>query len=197
MKKLSYLLLAGITSVIFNSCTKDDEGAKPISLSTEKSQYAPYEMVTIKASDNLFTLKTYTAKINDIEVIVGADENIASFVLPNLPNGKFNLMFSVNETNYSVPISISSLSNVLSANQYFNEVKENLNKNISDVNLQISQLELDSENTNEYDNLKNDLIKYDNLLKDYTIAFANLSEQDKQEFAKTMAAKLLLMNITI
>ena len=192
MKKLSYLLLAGITSVIFNSCTKDDEGAKPISLTTEKIQYAPYEIVTITSSVNLFNSKSFVAKINDVEVMVGTDENIASFILPNLPDGNYDVIFSVNENKYSVPINVKALSNILSADQYFNEIQSDINQNINDLNSQITQLEQNSSNPNEYENLKNDVFKYTNLLNDYTTSYNNLSDIDKQEFAKTMAANKAL-----
>jgi len=190
LKKLSFLLFAVITAVIFNSCSKDDEGTKPISFSTEKSQYAPYEIVTITSSVNLFTSKSFVAKINDVEVMVGTDENIASFVLPNLPNGNYDVIFSVNENNYSVPINITALSNISSADQYFNEIQSDINQNINDLNSQITQLEQNSSNPNEYENLKNDVLKYTNLLNDYTTSYNNLSDIDKQEFAKTMASNI-------
>jgi hypothetical protein len=179
-----------------NSCSKEkDEVAKtePISLSTEKSQYAPYEIVTISASENLFTVDSFTAKINDIEVKVGSKENAAAFLLPNLANGNYNLSFTINDKNYIVPIIVTSLSNILSSDQYFNEIQTNINQNISSLNSQITQLEQNSTNTNEYATLKNDVVKYTNLLNEYTTSYNNLSAADKQEFAKTMAANKPLL----
>jgi hypothetical protein len=196
MKKLSsliiYCTLLLCTIILFslNSCSKDVDptSADPISLNAEKSQYAPYEIVTIAASDNLFTVQTFTAKINDIEISVSSNDNIASFVLPNLADGNYNLSFTLNEKNYTVPITVYSLSNILSADQYFNEVLSGINQNISDLNTQINQLEQNSTNPSEYANLQSDVIKYTTLLNDYTNSYNNLSVIEKQEFAKTMAA---------
>lgn len=192
MKKLSLFLLAVISTAFFNSCSKEDEGAKPISFTTEKTQYAPYEFATITSSVNLFTSKSFVAKINDVEVMVGTDENSASFVLPNLPNGNYDLIFSVNENTYSVPINIKALSNILSADQYFNEIQSGLYQNINDLNSQITQLEQNSSDPNEYENLKNDILKYTTQLNDYTTSYHNLSDIEKQEFAKTIAANKAL-----
>ena len=184
------LILCTIIFFSLNSCSKDEEvtSAEPTSLSAEKNQYAPYEIVTIAASENLFTVQSFTAKINNIEIIIGSNENIASFVLPNLTDGNYNLSFTLNEKNYIVPITVSSLSNILSADQYFNEVLSGINQNINDLNSQITQLEQNSTNPSEYANLQNDVVKYTTLLNDYTNSYNNLSAIEKQEFAKTMAA---------
>lgn len=196
MKKASNLIIkcTFILCTIFffslSSCSKEEEATQtePISLSAEKNQYAPYEIVSIGASENLFTAQSFTAKINNIEIIIGSNENIASFVLPNLSNGNYELNFSLNEKNYIVPITVYSLSSVLNADQYFTEIQSGINQNINDLNLQITQLEQNATNPNEYANLQNDVIKYTNLLNDYTTAYNNLSAIEKQEFAKTMAA---------
>ncbi len=202
MKKLSSLVICCsilLCTIIFfslNSCSKEGEATKiePISLSAEKSQYAPYEIVTITTSENLFTAQSFKAKINNIEIIVGANENSASFVLPKFNNGIYNLSFTLNDKNYTVPITVASLSNILSADQYFTEIKTNMNEYINDLNSQITQLEQNSTNPNEYENLKNDVTKYSNLLNDYTTAYNNLSDLDKQEFAKSMAANKVLVD---
>lgn len=196
MKKSSSLIIYSIFTLVtiflfsLNSCSKKDEGTKtePIILSAEKSQYAPYEIVTISASENIFTIKSFTAKINNIEVIISANDSIASFVLPNLINGNYDLNFTLNEKKYSVPITVSSLSNILSADQYFNDIQSDITQNINDLNSQITLLEQNSANPSEYANLKNDVIKFTNLLNDFTVSYNNLSASEKLEFAKTMAA---------
>ena len=185
-----------ISFLSLNSCSKDDEEKKTetgteietLTLSAEKSKYSPYEIVTISAPENVFTSQSFTAKINNIEIIISSNENVASFVLPNLSNGNYDLSFTLNGKIYIVPISVSSLSNVLSADQYFNEIKSGMTQKINDLNSQIIQLEQNSTNPSEYANLKNDVIKYTNLLNDYTNSYNNLSVMDKIEFAKTMAA---------
>lgn len=200
MKKLSslffYCTLLLSTLIVFslNSCSKEngDEDEKKdtetITLSAEKDQYAPYELVTISASENLFTAKSFSAKINNLEVILGADENSASFILPNLANGTYDVNFTLNEKNYIVPITVAAASNILGADQYFTEVKSAITENISDLNTQIASLEQNSTSPEEYENLKNDVVKYTNLLNDYTSSYNNLSADEKLEFAKTMAA---------
>ena len=184
------LLLCTIISLSLNSCSKEDEPTKtePIGLSTEKSQYAPYEIVTISASEDLFTEKSFTAVINNIEITIGGEGNIAAFVLPDLNIGTYDLNFTLNEKNYIVPITVALLSNIQSADQYFNEIKSNLNQSINDLNTQITQLSQSSENPNEFIKLQNDVIKYTNLLNDYTASYNNLSELDKIEFAKSIEA---------
>jgi hypothetical protein len=184
------LLLCTIIFFSLNSCSKEDEVIKtePISLSAEKNQYASYEIVTISASEDLFTEKSFTAVINNIEITIGGEGNIAAFVLPDLNNGKYDLSFTLNQKNYMVPITIASLSNIQSADQYFTEIQTSLNQNINDLNTQITQLSQSSENQNEFIKLQNDVIKYTNLLNDYTASYNNLSELDKIEFAKSIEA---------
>ena len=202
MKKSSYLviyctlLLCTILSFSLNSCSKEDEPTKtePLSLSTEKSQYAPYEIVTISSSEDLFTEKSFTAVINNIEITIGGEGYIAAFMLPDLNNGKYDLSFTLNQKNYIVPITIASLSNIQSADQYFNEIKSNLNQSITDLNTQITQLSQNSEDPNEFIKLQNDVTKYTNLLSEYTTSYNNLSELDKIEFAKSIAANKALID---
>lgn len=192
--KYCILMMFVISFLSLNSCSKVDEEKKAetetetLTLSAEKGKYSPYEIVTISAPENVFTSQSFTAKINNIEIIISSNENVASFVLPNLSNGNYDLSFTLNEKKYIVPISVSSLSNVLSADQYFNEIKSGMTQKINDLNSQIIQLEQNSTNASEYTNLKNDVIKYTNLLNDYTNSYNKLSVIDKIEFAKTMAA---------
>lgn len=195
MKKSSSLFIVLLISCItiffsLNSCSKKDEVTKdgPKSLNADKSQYSSYEIVTISDSSSLFSIESFPAKINNIEITVSAIENKASFVLPNLINGNYNLSFTINDKDYIVPITVSSLSNVLSADFYFNEIKTNINQNISDLNSQINILEQTSTNPNEYEKLKNDVLKYTNLLNNYTSSYNSLSTGEKQEFAKSIAA---------
>lgn len=209
MKKISslvvYCTFILCTIIIFslNSCSEEEvetvevvevTKTEPIGLSAEKSKYAPYEIVTISASENLFTVQSFSAKINDIEIIVGSYEKIASFVLPNLNNGNYNLNFTLNDKNYIVPITVSSLTNILSADQYFNDIQTSINQNINELNLQITQLEQNSTNQNEYTNLQKDVIKYTKLFNDYTASYNNLSAVEKQEFAKSMAANKAIID---
>ena len=192
----STLLLFVVIFFSLVSCSKEDQDIKtePISLSAEKTQYAPYEIVSIISSENLFTEKSFTATINDIEITIGSDENIAAFVLPNLNNGIYDLSFTLNQKNYIVPITVASLSNVLSADQYFTEIQTNLNQSITDLNTQITQLSQNSEDPNEFIKLQNDVTKYTNLLSEYTTSYNNLSELDKIEFAKSIAANKALID---
>jgi hypothetical protein len=202
MKKTSSIfiyytfLLCTILFFTLNSCSKGEEVTKTetISLNTDKNEYAPYEIVTITTSENLFAVESFTAKINNVEIIVGANDNSASFVLPKFNNGIYNLSFTLNDKNYTVPITVASLSNILSADQYFTEIKTNMNEDIIDLNSQITKLEQNSTNPSEYANLQNDVVKYTNLLNDYTTAYNNLSDLDKQEFAKSMAANKVLVD---
>ncbi|WP_034917633.1 hypothetical protein [Gillisia sp. CAL575] len=201
MKKISslvfYCIVIFCTIIIFslNSCSEVEAveavevtKIEPIGLSAEKSQYAPYEIVTIPAAENFFTVQSFTAKINDMEIVVVVYENSAAFVLPNLNNGNYKLEFTLNTKNYFVPMTVSSLPNILGADQYFNDVQTSINQNINEINLQITQLEQNSTNPNEYTNLQNDVIKYTKLFNDYKALYNNLSAVEKQEFAKSMAA---------
>src|SRR5690554_5459896 len=184
------ILLCTIIFFSFNSCSKENDLIKtdPIFLNGDKPQYAPLEIVTILASDNIFSTESFPAKINNIEIIISSGENSASFVLPNLNDGSYELTFILNNKSYIVPIFIVSLPNILSPDQYFNEIRTGMLQNIDYLNSRITELEENSTTPNEYEYLKNDAIKYTNLLNDYIISYNNLSSTEKQEFAKTMAA---------
>jgi ribosomal protein S6 len=191
-KSYPLLALCVIIFMFLNGCSKEDSGTKSetetVNLSTIKDTYASYEMVTFSVSDNLITEQSFDATINNTKIVVGSNENTASFVLPSLANGNYNLSFTLNNKNYNVPVKVQSISNMLSADQYFNDLESGITQNINALNSQIALLQQNSSDPNEYANLKKDVEKYTNLLNNYKASYANLSPVEKDEFAKTIAA---------
>jgi hypothetical protein len=103
MKRTSKILLwllpiCAFICLFFTACTKEDNEAKTetelIQLSTNKDIYASYEIVTFSTSENQISEPSFTATINGTEILVEQNENQASFILPNLPNGNYNLSFN-------------------------------------------------------------------------------------------------------
>jgi hypothetical protein len=196
MKKSSNLIIYCtflFCTIIFfslNSCSKEDEDTKtePISLSTEKSQYAPHEIVTITAGENIFSASSQIAKINGVDVELATDGNNAAFVLPSLENGTYNLTFSLGNNSYDVPIEVVALTSMTSVDNYFSEMQSSMNDNISDLSSHILELQTREGNTTEVQALQNDLVFYQNQLDSYTSQYNSLSNEDKIMFAKTIAA---------
>ncbi|MBX2898755.1 MAG: hypothetical protein KF775_03850 [Cyclobacteriaceae bacterium] len=115
------VLVLGMTTI--NSCTKDEvTKTEAISLSTEKSQYAPHEIVTITTEENTFSAVTQSAKINGVDVELAIDDNKAAFVLPNFENGTYNLTFSISNKTYDVPVKVIALTSISSPDTYFSEM---------------------------------------------------------------------------
>ena len=202
MKKLSNLiiyctfLLCTIIFFSLNSCSKEDEVTKtePISLSTEKSQYAPHEIVTITTEENIFSMATQSGKINGVDVELATDGNKAAFVLPNFENGTYNLTFSLGDKSYDVPVVVTALTSISSADTYFSEMQSNMNANISDLNNHIANLQTIEGNTAEVQALQNDLVFYQNQLNSYTSQYNSLSSEEKILFAETIAANLATLD---
>ena len=196
MKKSSNLitkctfLLCTIIFFSLNSCSKEDEVTKtePISLSTEKSQYAPHEIVTIKTGENIFSAASQIAKINGVDVELATDGNNAAFVLPNFANGTYNLTFSLGDNRYNVPVKVTALTSISSADTYFSEMQSNLNDNISDLSSHILELQTIEGNTAEVQALQNDLVFYQDQLNSYTSQYNSLTSEEKIIFAETIAA---------
>lgn len=196
MKKSSNLLIKYtflLCTIIFfslNSCSKEDEvtNAEPISLSTEKKQYAPFEIVTIKTVENIFSVATQIGKINGVDVELATDGNNAAFVLPNFANGTYNLTFSLGNNRYNVPVKVAALTSISSTDTYFSEMQSNLNDNISDLNNHISNLQIAEGNKAEVQTLQNDLVFYQNQLNSYTSQYNRLTSEEKIIFAETIAA---------
>lgn len=183
--------LIAFSLLFLNSCSKENEEAKtekPTGLTTDEAQYAPYQIVTITSSQKIFSSQSGTAKINNLEIPLETTDNSASFLLPNLENGNYVLSFSSNEIKYEVPIKVTALTNVLSADVYFDKIKGEIAVNISNLNAQINQLEQSAYFSEEHIALKNDVARYNNMINTYTDSYNQLTADQKLEFAKMMAA---------
>jgi hypothetical protein len=203
MKRTSKILLwllpiCAFICLFFTACTKEDNEAKTetelIQLSTNKDIYASYEIVTFSTSENQISEPSFTATINGTEILVEQNENQASFILPNLPNGNYNLSFNNSNKKYNVTVKVQAISNISSADQYFNAIESGMQQGIAALNSQIVQLEQNSTDQDEYANLKKDVEKYTNLLNGYKTSYNNLSTAEKAEFAKTIAANIASIN---
>jgi len=192
-------VLFGMTTI--NSCKKDKgedpipkKDVEPISLSTEKSQYAPHEIVTITTGGNIFSGATQSGKINGVDVELATDGNNAAFVLPNFENGTYNLTFSLGNNSYDVPVKVTALTSISSTDTYFSEMQSNMNDNISDLNNHISKLQTIEGNTAEVQALQNDIVFYQNQLNSYTSQYNSLSSEEKIIFAETIAANKAILD---
>lgn len=194
---LCYFTFCSSLLLFTTNCSKESENLKSetTELNTEKSHYAPYEVVTISTSEKMISQESTTAKINDLEIPIDIAEDKVSFLLPNLNNGKYILTFSSNKIKYEVPITVESLSNVPSADVYFAEMTSDVQTNINELIVQMNELEQSSYYSNEHIALKNDISKYTNLINSYTESYKQLTEEQKQEFAKMIAANKTVFDL--
>jgi hypothetical protein len=189
MKKIILIIAFILGITIIDSCKKDEATKiEPISLSTEKSQYAPYEIVIIKPGENIFSAIAQSGKIKGVDVELTIYENTAAFVLPDFENGTYNLTFSLGDKYYEVPVNVTALQNISTADTYFSEMQTNMNDNISDLNDHIAALQTREGNTADVQALQNDLVFFQNQLNSYTSRYNSLSSEEKKVFAKTIAA---------
>lgn len=189
---LAMIFFGTLMLLNFTSCTTEPDeeayAAELIVLTTDKPQYAPFEVVTVTYPEDLSGIQPFTAKINNTEVTINFEGKIASFMLPNLPNGTHDLTFTYDKENFKVPVVVASLPNMLTPDEYFNEVKTSLSNNISELNTQITEMEQASGDPNEYAALRNDVAKYTEIANSAEASYNNLSPADKQDFARVMAA---------
>ena len=145
MKKIILLIVVilGITTI--NSCTKDEvTKTESISSSTEKSQYAPHEIVSITTGENIFSAVTLSGKINGVNVELAIDENKVAFVLPDFENDTYYLTFSLDNKSYDVPVKVIALTNISSADTYFSEIAKAKSESMSFKN-QLDKVKKDLE----------------------------------------------------
>lgn len=176
---------------LFNGCSKKEiEPVNPSTsnLTTDKTQYASYEIVTLKIHDNDFSGQTITGKINGIETVIESGDSLAFFIVPSLFDGDYSISFTANGRGFNVPIKVASLTTISSPEVYFTEMETAIHQKIQLANTQISELEQIDNSLNEYGDLTNDVLTYSDLLADYRIQYNNLSNEEKEEFAKCMAA---------
>jgi len=197
-KKVLFLTISLFIFLIINSCKRDEEAKQndieSINLTTNKNEYAPYEIITITSEQSIFPDSTIKAKINNVEVELLADGNNAAFLLPEFANGTYELTFSLADKNYSVPIKIAVLTNVLTPNEYFTEINVNINAKISELNGYISQLQLNGGDATQIQALKNDVVLFQNNMNNFSSQYNTLSAGDKLIFAKTIAANKPLID---
>ena len=196
---LKNFLSIGISIIIaisFLSCSKGNEilDSERTSLNAEKSQYSSYEIVKTLEFDDFQTDQSAKAKINNTDVDINISNKVATFLLPNLDDGNYDLKFSLNQKHYVINLTVSASGSILTADQYFSQIETSFVKSINSLDSQVNSLIVRSANPNEYAALKNDVIKYKGLLADYKVSYNQLSEVDKKEFAKATAANLASIN---
>ena len=177
--------------LILVACSKDnssDESTIDIVIKTEKTDYQPLEIVNLQSSTEIFAGATILGKINDIDITLESNENTASFILPDLENGTYNCTFSMNQKNYSIPIKVVSNLNISTPLFYFNQFNNNLASNITVLNNQINNLQVNTFDQIQINELKADVIKFTNLKNEFELSYNNLSASEKLVFAKTMSA---------
>lgn len=192
------LLFLYLAFSLFSSCSKKAEEPKvaPVvtSLSTLKGQYAPYELVTIKAPKGTLGTQELEGIINGIKVQVLPGDTLACFLLPDLANGSFILSLAANGKDYTVPVAVVALASVQSPDVYFGAIEAGINRNVAAINAQIDALLQSGATAAELQNLKLDAQQYAAQLASYKTAYQNLSAADKQDFARMMAANKPLMD---
>jgi uncharacterized protein (TIGR02145 family) len=187
MRKSIYILFIFIFLIIFG-CKKDVE--KPIiSLDPEKNTYFPFEMITIKAKNNLgnaqlggwiITQNTFPSLSDAISLV--AQDSTISFFAPQLDPGSYKITFQVNGADYQVAINIKKLDNAKEPDVYMQEFTT---KTTARVNYLKERANLLS-NPEEVNQAKADAQALQNYLNDLQIKYQSLSVQDKQAFAGFM-----------
>ena len=182
-----------IIGVLAYSCTKkdleNDTQKENVQLAATKTQYAPFEITAIPF-EGCLPGDSVNAQIDGKTVTLYLDRENGQLgvMLPNLPNRMYELTFTANKKNYSIPISVVGLANVQSAETYFNKIQTDLQNSITELTNTISQSQQNGENTGSLSVLLADLNRYDQLLKEGKTELNKMSEKDKQEFALFMAA---------
>lgn len=187
------LVFLAFALLLTSSCDKFPDPTpidpvEPVELSTQKQNYAPYEIVTFKTPESVLGTKTIEATINEVKVQVTQGDTIASFLLPDLSSGSYLLHMTDDNNAYTVPIEVSSIKNLKSPDVYYSEIETQINQNILGIIRQADALLQKEGTAAEAEELKQNAQKYANLLQDYKTQYAALSNQEKQEFAKAMAA---------
>ncbi len=181
-----------ITLLAMSSCSvteEDQDEGVSVRISTDKSQYTSYELVKISTDENISSFgQTLSGSINQLNVTLETEENSASFILPSLADGTYDLKVKVNGKDFSIPISVSNLTNIQSPDYYLNSITDFVSQSIANSNQILSELEEDQDGASDYSVLKKDISDQKKLMDGYMAAYQNLSNEDKLEFAKFFSA---------
>ena len=174
------------------SCTKktEDPKASPAAatLATLKAQYAPYELVTIKAPKNALGAQILAATINGKAVQLLARDTLASFLLPDLATGRFDLTFTASGQAYQVPVAVAALPAIQSPDGYFSALEADITRSIARLTAQVDALLKAGGSVADTQPLQDNAQQYAALLSTYKATYQGLSAADKQEFSRALAA---------
>lgn len=190
MKKIIFLnLLLLLLSV---GCSKEDENnnSEPVNLTTEKELYAPLEVVTIVANEPIFEAGTSSidGNIEGFAVSIQPGDTTASFLLPSLESGSHEVEFNINGKNYKVAIVVQKLTDIATADSYYNDITANIHENIERLNARLEQMIAEGVSQEEYTAIEDEIEKYSTILEEYQAKYAALSPAEKDDFAAFMAA---------
>lgn len=186
---ISIFLLLGLATVISgcDGILGDEEPNPDIYFSTNSYEPAPYEIISFWSDDGLSTQNEFNGTFGELDIIaVQTEPGILSIMIPDLPQGSYNLTIDLGDRKGIIDLSISSPNPV-------NNPEEVINNIVSEANQSLQSLETISAETGQPIG-ENDKILLSNTLDELNSAYATLSASEKQQVASFIMANPEMFN---
>ena len=194
-KALNYtlivLLLVSLTITNW-SCEKifgDDSVEETITLSQDKTQVTPFEIVTITAADYTFSNDVYYATIADKDIeLKKTTDNQLMYMMPYITSGNHKLVLTIDDVEYNIGFDINSPAPISNPEEVIDSYKQNVVVAFDTLKYmnQVYNLQIESQN----------LQVIENYLTDFDQAYASATEDEKQELAQFMQANPYLFDFS-
>ncbi|MFK5854766.1 MAG: FISUMP domain-containing protein [Bacteroidota bacterium] len=185
MLSFTLIVLSLSTLTVTNwSCEKifgGDSVEENITLSQDKTEVTPFEIVTITAADYTFSNDVYYATIADKDIELSkATDNQLMFMMPYITSGNHKLIFTIDDIEYNIEFDINSPEPINNPEEVIDSYKQNVVVAFDTLKYmnQIYNLQIESQN----------LQVIENYLTDFDQAYASATEDEKQELAQFMQA---------
>ncbi|WP_207426671.1 hypothetical protein [Pedobacter sp. SYSU D00535] len=171
------------------SCKKDKKNAEIelVTLSTGDGSFAPFELVQLDLPDITTENAETNTEINGKSVKVSILNNQAIFVVPDLAPGSYTLKFTAAERTFTAALKVIAAPSIAQPAQYAERVEESIDSSILSLQQYANHAELSTEAKSA---ARADAQLYSQLLSTYKQQYEQLTAEQKQEFARVIAANL-------
>lgn len=178
------LILLFLLPVI--SCKKggsDDEEPTVTRLDVGTSGYKPFEVVQIPLKDVSVTQLEINTTINGQPLKIAIINNYVHFIVPELPEGQYIVKFKA-DREFEIAIYIDKASTQSTAEEYHQQYATGFASALYSLDARAQDVSVSSANKSA---LEADKLRFKALFDEYEKAYAQLNNDEKMAFARTMA----------
>ena len=182
INSVTLFLFVFILITAFTGCKKDDTRPTP-NFVLERIQYYPLEVAQIKSENINLTDTLYSGTINGQVVQLRNFGGQLVFYVPDIPAGNYEVKFLVNDAEYILPLTVTTLASVPNPDALL----QTYIAQTDSAHAAITRL-ADSLQGSEKTAVLNDLQTITGIITNIYAQYNSLNAAEKQEFARTLAA---------